>query len=172
MEDEGFDAPAMAEEQVDAVQEDVQSALAEIEDGEGAADEAETLRERWTRDERGRFTPHQAREGGGEQRGEDEVQPARAPDYWKAEFGDFGRLPPQVQNAILTREAQIHRFASDAGRRLKVWEPVEQALAEAGAVPRRVTGLVGHCPGKLGKAPFPCNACLWRLRNGQERGGL
>jgi hypothetical protein len=130
MEDEGFDAPAMAEEQVDAVQEDVQSALAEIEDGEGAADEAETLRERWTRDERGRFTPHQAREGGGEQRGEDEVQPARAPDYWKAEFGDFGRLPPQVQNAILTREAQIHRFASDAGRRLKVWEPVEQALAE------------------------------------------
>jgi hypothetical protein len=130
MEDEGFDAPAMTGEQVDAVEEDVQSALAEIEDGECVQEDADAPRERWTRDERGRFAAQQAREDEGEPPRQDEFQAVRAPDYWKAEFGDFGRLPPQVQNAILTREAQIHRFASDAGRRLKAWEPVEQALAE------------------------------------------
>jgi hypothetical protein len=144
-EDQDLDGGAFAE-RTDDVQDDVQSALADIESGEIAGDDA-AQRQR-LRDERGRFA---AREGVDPAVAETEpaMRAVRAPDYWKPDLGDFGRLPPQVQNAILTREAQIHKFASEAGRRLKVWEPLEQAVAGefqargGQSLPQYLTSLAG-----------------------------
>lgn len=50
------------------------------------------------------------------------------PLWYKEEFGEWGKLHPDLRKALEEREREVQRGMSESGRQIKAWEPVTKLL--------------------------------------------